>query len=212
MSSSFVPILYAFAVTLTSPINYPTASDYIGRITNGEASCSPILYRNNVNIGTGFSVSDTAVLAVGSYTYRYSTAGCVNYTDSENTKTLVVNAVACYSNSECDDSNTHTQDVCDNAGTTQSSCSHLAIACLTNAECGTNGFISTPTCQSDNVWQNFITYTCSNPGTSSSSCTDSTVLQSKETCSGGCIDGRCKIKSCQTVCNYGVCREYCVWQ
>jgi hypothetical protein len=235
-----------YAVTLTSPINYPTASNYIGRITNGETSCSPILYRNGINIGTGFSVSDTSVLSAGIYTYRYSTAGCVNYTDSENIKTLIVNSVACYSNSECDDSNTHTQDICSNAGTPQAACSHLAIACLTNSECddsnihtqdvcnnagtpssscshpaiacltntecGTNAFTSTPTCQSDNVWQNFITYTCNNAGTSSSSCTDSTVLQSKETCAGGCVDGRCKIKSCTTVCNYGVCKEYCVWQ
>ena len=237
-----------YAVTLTSPINYPTASNYIGRITNGETSCSPILYRNDVNIGTGFSVSDTSVLSAGTYTYRYSTAGCVNYTDSENVKTLIVNLVACYSNSECDDSNSHTQDVCSNAGTPSSSCSHSAIACLTNSECddsnahtqdvcnnpgttqsscsnsaiaclsdsecGTNGFVSTPVCQSNNVWQNFVTYTCSNAGTPSSSCTSSTILQSKETCAvgGGCIDGRCKVKSCTTVCSYGTCKEYCVWQ
>ena len=272
------PLIYV--VSLTSPINYPTASNYLGRITNGEASCSPTLYRNGMDIANGFSVSDTAVLGIGTYTYRYSTAGCVNYIDSENIKTLIVGAVACYSNSQCDDSNTHTQDICNNAGTTQAACSHLAISCLidsecddsnphtqdvcsnagtpssscshpaiaclvnsecddsnphtqdvcnnpgttqsscthpvivclTNTECGTNGFTNTPVCQSDNVWQNFITYTCNNAGTSSSSCTDSTALQSKETCAGGCIDGRCKVKSCTTVCNYGVCKEYCVWQ
>jgi len=209
-----------YVVTLTSPINYLTPSNYAGRITNGDAGCSPILYRTAVHlgngavsIGSGFSVSDTAILDVGTYIYNYSATGCVNYTDSENIKTLFVNLIRCYSNAECDDSNAHTQDICNNPGTPQSSCSHLTIACLANSECGTDAYTSdATTCQSENVWQNFITYTCNNPGISSSSCSDSTSLKLKETCTGGCIDGRCKVQSCKTVCNFGVCKDYCVWQ
>jgi hypothetical protein len=185
-----------FIVTLTSPINSPAASDYHGIITNGEASCAPTLTRNGAVIGNGFSVSDTAVLPIGLYVYNYSAVGCVNYTNGEDTRTLTVNLVNCHSDAECDDSNPHTQDICNNPGTPQASCSYLAIACLSNSECGTDTYLDSPACQSDNVWQNFRAYTCNNAGTSTSYCSNSAAIQLKETCSHGCTDGRCKIEVC----------------
>src|SRR5579863_1096342 len=47
--------------------------------------------------------------------------------------------------------------------------------CNTDADCGVNGFTGAPFCQDGNVYQNYITYTCNNPGTLSSSCSDATA-------------------------------------
>jgi len=88
----------------------------------------------------------------------------------------------------------------------------LPIACLIDADCGTDDYIGNPFCQNDDVWQDYITYTCSNPGKSTASCSDSTAPKLKEECVGGCTDGRCKVKVCKTICNFGRCYEYCVWE
>ena len=68
--------------------------------------------------------------------------------------------------------------------------------CSQNSDCGTDGFIGNPFCQSGNVFQNYITYTCNNPGTSSSSCSNSTAAQLKQTCSYGCLNGVCNQNPC----------------
>ena len=55
-------------------------------------------------------------------------------------------------------------------------------ACCTNADCGINGFSGNPFCQNNDVFQNFITYTCVNPNTTQSHCTNSTANQLKQDC------------------------------
>lgn len=67
------------------------------------------------------------------------------------------------------------------------------ITCSTNSQCGTNGYTGSPFCQSGNVYQNYITHTCNNPGTSSSFCSNSPTAQLKTTCSSGqtCQNGEC---------------------
>jgi len=121
-------------------------------------------------------------------------------------------SITCLTDTDCDDSDPYTEDVCNNPGTDDSSCSYLSIICLTNSDCGTDGYIGGPFCQNDDVWQDYITYTCNDPGISAASCSDSTVPELIEECPGGCIDGRCKIEVCKTICNFGRCYEYCVWQ
>ncbi len=54
--------------------------------------------------------------------------------------------------------------------------------CDSDSDCGTNGFVENAICQSNDVFQNFITFTCNNPGTSNSYCTNSISLQLKEDC------------------------------
>ena len=68
-----------------------------------------------------------------------------------------------------------------------------SIACSSNSQCGTNGLTGSPFCQSGNVYQNYITYTCNNLGTASSSCSNSTTAQLQTTCSGSqtCVSGSC---------------------
>ncbi|MCX6723363.1 MAG: hypothetical protein NT094_04875, partial [Candidatus Staskawiczbacteria bacterium] len=71
------------------------------------------------------------------------------------------------------------------------SCS--AISCSNNSQCGTNGFTGNLFCQSGNVYQNYINYTCNNPGTASSSCSNYTTAQLQTTCTGNqtCSNGSC---------------------
>jgi hypothetical protein len=105
---------------------------------------------------------------------------------------------------------------CNNPGTTSSSCSNSTapqlkttctsgqicssgscvtspIACTTAGDCGTDNYSGSPFCQSGNVYQDYLSYTCNNPGTISSSCSNSTAPQLKTTCPSGqvCDNGSC---------------------
>ncbi|MCX6721729.1 MAG: hypothetical protein NTY04_00850, partial [Candidatus Staskawiczbacteria bacterium] len=50
----------------------------------------------------------------------------------------------------------------------------IFIMCFNAYDCGTNGPTGSLFCQGNNVYQNYITYTCNNPGTASSTCTNAT--------------------------------------
>ena len=79
------------------------------------------------------------------------------------------------------------------------------IICSNNSSCGTSGFTSSPFCQGNNVYQNYITYTCNNPGTSSSNCTNSTVAQFKNACASNqaCSNGNCSNVACSSASDCG---------
>jgi len=99
--------------------------------------------------------------------------------------------VTCHNDSECNDNNPNTHDVCINPGTNQSRCEHNTIRCNNNSECGTNGFTGDLFCQDGNVFQNYITFACNHPGSSCSSCTNSSEAILKSLCSFGCTNGYC---------------------
>ncbi len=83
-----VPVLES---SVTSPINYTTASDYAANESNsGDNDLIYTLTRNDVPIAAGSSVSDNEVLGVGTYIYNYSTAGGENYSAAERIDVLVV--------------------------------------------------------------------------------------------------------------------------
>ena len=67
------------------------------------------------------------------------------------------------------------------------------VSCSSNYDCGTDGYVDSPYCQSNNVYQNYKTFVCNNPGTSSSSCSSSVTAKLKTTCSGSqtCSNGSC---------------------
>lgn len=71
------------------------------------------------------------------------------------------------------------------------SCSY--VACTTSADCGTNQFTPGQYCSGNNVYQNYITYTCNNPGTADSSCTRATTPRFERSCDQyqGCRYGSC---------------------
>ena len=56
------------------------------------------------------------------------------------------------------------------------------IECSSNDDCGTNAWTGSASCSDDDVYQGWITYTCSNSGTFSSYCSDSTINKKKEEC------------------------------
>lgn len=68
-----------------------------------------------------------------------------------------------------------------------------ANACSSNFDCGTNGYRGSPYCQGNSLYQNYKTYTCNNPGTTYSSCSQSTVSQLILNCTGNqtCSNGSC---------------------
>jgi len=78
--------------SVTTPITYETASNYVGSESNqGDSDCSYVLLRNGTQIATGSSVSDTTILGAGAYNYTYYTNGCSNYTSNKDEDILVVN-------------------------------------------------------------------------------------------------------------------------
>ena len=102
---------------------------------------------------------------------------------------------------------THT---CNNPGTASASCTYsdsfqlrqpcpdtcqggscVTIDCYNNAECGTDSWVGSDYCNGDDVWNTWRTYTCSNPGTPSSSCSSSDNAQLKQTCGDTCSGGSC---------------------
>ncbi len=86
-----------------------------------------------------------------------------------------------------------------NFGVGRDICPSPNITCASNSECGANGFTGSPFCQNNNVYQNYITYTCSNPGTANSSCSNSTSAQLKSNCTG---NQTCSNGSCGSSCTY----------
>ena len=101
--------------------------------------------------------------------------------------------ITCLSNSECNDNKNNTEDVCNLPGTVESSCSNNDITCFSSVDCGINGYIGGPTCSSENVYQDYKTYSCLNPGTSQSSCISNISSSQKQVCNNGCENGQCII-------------------
>jgi len=105
---------------------------------------------------------------------EYCTYGCFNGECNPE--------IACYNDSDCNDSNQYTKDICNDAATPQSSCSHLPIACIVDIDCGENGTIGDPWCSNDDVWQNYVNYTCHYPGQVDAYCSNSTTSNLIDPC------------------------------
>ena len=76
---------------------------------------------------------------------------------------------------------------CESDGT----CKALTIECYNDENCGISQFVGIPTCTDDNVYQNYINFTCDNPATEQSNCTFTTNNQIKEICTSTCSSGAC---------------------
>jgi hypothetical protein len=117
------------------------------------------------------------------------------------------------------------------------SCSE--VFCFSDLDCGTNGFIENPFCLNDDIFQNYRSYTCNNPGEINSFCSYTDTPQLKEECGEDyfedwqddycndgdvyhkriCYDKGCSTGSCDDtstieeqkvqVCNYGCTNGEC---
>ncbi len=103
------------------------------------------------------------------------------------------------------DSNNKKQE-CGAEGCSNNQCNTGTVVCSSNAECGTNGYVGSVFCSDGDIYQAYRTYTSSNPGTISSSCSNSDSYQLKEDCgTNGCSSGVCNVGECPT----SVCGGYC---
>src|SRR3989344_8445910 len=57
------------------------------------------------------------------------------------------------------------------------------VVCSQNSVCGTSQFFRSQTCRENSIYQDYLTYTCHNPGTAQASCSSSTDSQFVQTCS-----------------------------
>jgi hypothetical protein len=76
-----------------------------------------------------------------------------------------------------------------NNGCTNGYCQ--SVTCSTNSNCGTNNYSGTQYCSGNSLVQNYRTYTCLNPGTSSSTCTSSDQPKTTQVCLAGCSNNKC---------------------
>jgi len=116
-----------------------------------------------------------------------------NFLESCTYPTVCANGdcVRCNDNSDCDDGNNYTYDICRFSGTPESYCSHEHIECSQDSECGTDGFVDLPFCQGDDLYQSFRTFDCKNEGTPGSYCDDDSTPSLIEECEFGCAGSEC---------------------
>ena len=72
------------------------------------------------------------------------------------------------------------------------------ITCSQNSDCGTDGFLGSTFCTDLDIQQTYRTYTCNNPGQSTSSCSYSDQAQTLQTCSEACVSGQCEGITCSS--------------
>ncbi len=77
------------------------------------------------------------------------------------------------------------------------SCTNLNVECNSNSECGVNGYVDEPFCQNGDVYKNYKTYTCSNPGTPNAYCSNKTTAKLQQNCTSNQV---CQNGSCSTDC------------
>jgi hypothetical protein len=108
--------------------------------------------------------------------------------------------IACFGDIDCDDSDNLTLDTCLNPGQLNSSCEYTPVSCTLAIDCGLNDYVGDRFCTGEDVFQDFKTFTCLDPGTPFSSCTDNIAPQIVEDCIGA------------TICNAGAgtCVKRCV--
>jgi len=105
--------------------------------------------------------------------------------------------IKCFDKDDCDDNNDDTKDSCVNPGSVQSSCVYEDIICVEDSDCGVDGFIDGLFCQNDDVFQNFLEWTCENKGTVSSSCSQTSEPRIVTPCPDECSDGACVSVVCR---------------
>jgi len=99
--------------------------------------------------------------------------------------------VRCNEDSDCDDGNSGTQDICRFAGTLESYCDNENIECSEDSDCGEDGFIGEGVCKNGDVYQNYEEFSCDNAGSVGSSCSSDISLRLVVECDYGCSDGEC---------------------
>jgi len=67
----------------------------------------------------------------------------------------------------------------------------VCAVCDSDSDCGKDGWVGNPSCNTGDVYQNYRTYTCSDPRADSASCEFSDDFQLKYDCTDTCSGGQC---------------------
>ena len=71
-----------------------------------------------------------------------------------------------------------------------------AVTCYDDPDCGDDGWVGSTSCNGNDVYQDWRTYTCHNKGTENSYCDYSDSSTLKQVCSSGeCVSGQCQASS-----------------
>jgi uncharacterized repeat protein (TIGR01451 family) len=159
-------------VTGTTPPPPPTLNVF--------CSASPVTTDINQNVNFASTVSGGS----GAYNYAWSgacTGSSANCSKSFNTAGVYTANLTVTSGSQS------------RSASCPVNITNTVTTCTVNSDCGTSGFIGGPFCQGNNVYKDYITYACINPGTSTSHCTNFTTSQLQTTCTGNqtCSNGTC---------------------
>ena len=108
---------------------------------------------------------------------------------------------------ECSDTNPNTIDSCAERNN-EAICLHTPILCSKNSDCGSDGYIGNNYCSvnGDSV-RDYKLYTCSNPGTPQSSCSNRVEQRLIDDCTSQeiCTNGICDIpQECRELEDYGM--------
>ncbi len=111
--------------------------------------------------------------------------------------------ISCDNDSDCDDSNSLTFDVCANPGTENSYCQHTSIACAANSDCGSD-VIGEQYCLDSDIYRSITQFYCINPGMLNAACSPDILQQFVSSCQHGCSGGSCIIPpTCTNECVFG---------
>jgi hypothetical protein len=179
---------------------------------NSYCTNKPIACLNNAECGTDGFIGN--LFCTGkNVTQEYKTFTCLNPGKASSSCTSTVQTkvketctdacvsgecvdIVCFFNSDCNDNNLSTQDICHNPGQVNSFCTNSPINCFNDADCGMNGFIGNLFCTGKNVTRSYISYHCNNPGISTSYCSSSTENLLVQECAKACVLGECKNIEC----------------
>jgi hypothetical protein len=178
----------------------------ISECRNTQINCA-----SDIDCGTTGYLGEEYCSSDRNISKNFQTADCINPGQLYSYCNLFVNqtfinqcAYACYdgtcircdTNSDCNDNNAQTVDLCQNPGTLSSYCTNELInggnvTCHQNSECGTDSPIGSPFCTGKNVSRLFQTWLCNNPGTQQSYCSTNLIVQLLQSCPNYCLNGQC---------------------
>lgn len=122
--------------------------------------------------------------------------------------------IPCFEDSECEDYNSLTLDICVNPGNVNSHCTNVPLNCANDLDCGFTGYFGEEFCSEDDVFKNFQWAVCNNPGTVDSFCTVEIDSDEIYECDFACTEGACircdEDSDCDGSCiNPGTVESYC---
>ena len=92
----------------------------------------------------------------------------------------------------------------------------VCAVCSLNSHCGNDSWVGEAYCNGNEIWQNYTSYTCENPGKANSACSANTAPQLKQACNSGevCYNASCVTPVCSAESDCGtdgyIGNEFCI--